>query len=91
MVEAEPVRALVAVQRPFWGCAVVTLDRPEALNALSSAMRRELARTFEALAKDGQTRVAVFTGSGRAFCAGLDLRELAQAPDPAELVVQRRS
>lgn len=58
--------------------ATVTLNRPEALNALSSALRRSLAETFDALAEDEGTRVVVLTGAGRAFCAGVDLKELGQ-------------
>ncbi|RYX93410.1 MAG: enoyl-CoA hydratase [Comamonadaceae bacterium] len=74
---AEP--PLVRVSRTEPGCALVTLERPQALNALSMALRRELSGAFRALAADGQTRVVVLTGAGRAFCAGVDLRELAQS------------
>lgn len=56
--------------------ALVTLNRPQALNALSMALREVLGETFEALQRDGQTRVAILTGAGRAFCAGVDLKEL---------------
>lgn len=61
------------------GIAIVTLNRPEAMNALSAAMRSALNAAFLALAMDRQIRVIVITGSGeRAFCAGLDLKELGQ-------------
>jgi enoyl-CoA hydratase len=56
--------------------AIVTLHRPEVLNALSRALVAEIARTFEALQGDGQVDVAILTGAGRAFCAGVDLKEL---------------
>ncbi len=69
------------------GCAIVTLERPQALNALSMALRRELAGVFAELAADGRTRVVVLTGAGRAFCAGLDLRELANSDNLSELAV----
>jgi enoyl-CoA hydratase len=59
------------------GVAVVTLNRPRALNALNRALRNALAETFRALRADADVRVAVMTGAGRAFCAGLDLKELA--------------
>lgn len=78
--------ALVAVERQD-GCALVTLRRPEALNALSAALRLQVVRTLGALASDGETRVVVLTGAGRAFCSGLDLRELAEAGDLADLAV----
>jgi len=57
--------------------AVVTLNRPEAMNALSRALLEALARAFEALQRDPDTAVVVLTGAGRAFCAGFDLKELA--------------
>lgn len=57
--------------------AIVTMNRPEAMNALSRALRKELAETFDRLDADQKVRTIVLTGSGeRAFCAGLDLREL---------------
>ncbi|VTU39947.1 enoyl-CoA hydratase [Variovorax sp. PBL-E5] len=79
MADAEPV--LLRVERPLAGCALLTLDRPGAMNALSIALRRQLASAFEALAADQDTRVVVLTGAGRAFCAGLDLKELGSSPD----------
>lgn len=56
--------------------ALVTLNRPEAMNALSKAMRAEIAATFAALDKDETVRAVVLTGAGKAFTAGLDLKEL---------------
>lgn len=59
------------------GVAVVTLNRPEAMNALSSALRAELAEAMLAVAQDDDVRAVVLTGAGtRAFTAGLDLKEL---------------
>jgi 2-(1,2-epoxy-1,2-dihydrophenyl)acetyl-CoA isomerase len=55
--------------------ATITLDRPDALNALTIAMKEALARTFEELAADRTVRAVILTGAGRAFCAGQDLRE----------------
>jgi 2-(1,2-epoxy-1,2-dihydrophenyl)acetyl-CoA isomerase len=55
--------------------ATVTLDRPEALNALTRASRVGLARDLRALSADAAVRCVVLTGAGRAFCAGQDLRE----------------
>jgi enoyl-CoA hydratase len=65
------------------GVALVTIDRPEARNALSFALLAELADTLETLDRGGRTRVAVLTGSGeRAFAAGADIVELAdQTPE----------
>jgi len=70
------------------GVAVVTLRRPDKLNALSSAMRRELAaifRYFGDASGAGAVRGIVVTGTGRAFSAGMDLREAADLP-PGGLV-----
>jgi len=80
-------RSLVTVASPLTGCAVVTLNRPQARNALSRALRRELAGVFAALRDDGDTRVIVLTGAGNAFCAGLDLAEFGSSSAPSEDVV----
>ena len=55
--------------------ALVTMNRPDALNALSRALRAEIVKTFDTLAKDDTIRAVVLTGSGRAFTAGVDLKE----------------
>ena len=58
------------------GIATVTLDRPEALNAISTELARALAATFEPLGTRRDLRAVVLTGAGeRAFCAGADLKE----------------
>ena len=57
--------------------AVVTLNRPEAMNALSKALRAELAAVMVEMDRRADVRVVVLTGAGeRAFTAGLDLKEL---------------
>jgi enoyl-CoA hydratase len=66
------------IERDPAGYAVVTLNRPDAMNALSKALRHDLTAAFDALSADG-TRVVILTGAGRAFCAGLDLKELGSA------------
>ena len=58
--------------------AIVTMNRPDALNALSRALRAELVQTFAKLAEDDSVRVAILTGAGRAFTAGVDLKEAGQ-------------
>lgn len=52
-----------------------TLNRPEALNALSRQLVNDLRTFYGTLAGDRETRVVVLRGAGRAFCAGLDLKE----------------
>ena len=62
------------------GVALVTLDRPEALNALSFGLLAELVAALEALDADGAVRAIVLTGAGdRAFAAGADIKEMADA------------
>ena len=60
--------------------ALVTLNRPEALNALSRALRAALHDALVDLAADPAVSVIVLTGAGRAFTAGLDLKELGSDP-----------
>jgi enoyl-CoA hydratase len=69
--------ALVAVEVGADGVAVVTLNRPEAMNALSKALRAELAAVMRDMDVRADVRAVVLTGAGeRAFTAGLDLKEL---------------
>jgi enoyl-CoA hydratase len=68
---------LVTVER-HGAVALVTLNRPDALNALSRALRAAICETFRALADDGEIRAVVLTGAGRAFTAGVDLKEAGQ-------------
>ncbi len=56
--------------------AILTLNRPDAMNALSQALRDAIAEAFRTLGADDGVRVAILTGAGRAFCAGFDLKEL---------------
>jgi enoyl-CoA hydratase/carnithine racemase len=55
------------------GVAVLTLNRPDALNAFDLTMARELEQVFLTDARDDAVRAVVVTGAGRAFCAGMDL------------------
>jgi len=65
----------ILVERAAAGYAVVTLNRPEKLNALSIELRTELIAAIDALQADPAMRVLILTGAGRAFTAGLDLHE----------------
>ena len=57
------------------GVARVTLERPDRLNAVDTATERELERIWSAVEEDPAVRCVVLTGSGRAFCAGADMKE----------------
>ena len=59
------------------GVAVVTLNLPEKLNALSSAIVAGLFEALDDVRNDASTRVLVITGAGRAFCSGADVENLA--------------
>ena len=58
------------------GVATVTMNRPDALNALSGELRQAIVETFHHLRDDAETEVIILTGAGRAFTVGLDLKEL---------------
>ena len=64
------------------GITLLTLNRPAALNALSSDLLLSLQRVFEELQEDSDTGVVILTGAGRTFCAGLDLKEIASLKEP---------
>ncbi len=57
--------------------ALITLNRPDALNAVNAALSTAVGEGLEAAAADSDVRAIVVTGTGRAFCAGADLKELA--------------
>jgi enoyl-CoA hydratase len=56
------------------GIVLVTMNRPERLNALSQGLISELHTTFERIGTDRHARVVILTGAGRGFCAGADLK-----------------
>lgn len=64
---------------PFPGIALVSLNRPEARNALNQQIRRELAEQFSALGQAPKIRCIVLTGGDKTFAAGADLREIEKA------------
>ena len=65
------------------GVVALTLNRPQAFNALSEAMLAALAAEFEAIARDETARVVVLGASGKAFSAGHDLKEMRAEPSLA--------
>lgn len=61
---------------------LVTLNRPESRNAVDSATAAELGRVFQEFEGDDTMHVAILTGAGSTFCAGADLREIAEGRRP---------
>jgi enoyl-CoA hydratase len=66
------------------GIAVVTMNRPERLNALNAKMKEEISLVFDVLEKDDEVKVVIFTGGSKAFCAGADIKEKASATNLAQ-------
>jgi enoyl-CoA hydratase/carnithine racemase len=65
---------------PTAGVVVLTLNRPDAFNALSEDMLSALQAEFDQLAQDHTARVVIIAANGRAFCAGHDLKEMRAEP-----------
>lgn len=70
---------MLKLDRDASGVVTITLDRPEAKNALSGALVAKLAETLTALAGDASVRAILLTGSGSVFCAGADIGEMRAA------------
>jgi enoyl-CoA hydratase len=76
----DPSSAEVVVTKPRDGVALITLNRPSRLNALTTTLVQSLHDTLDEIAIDNSIRVIVITGAGRGFCAGLDLGGYGDAP-----------
>jgi enoyl-CoA hydratase len=72
--------SVLLVDRPDDHVRQLTLNRPEALNAMTAELCEALHDQLRAIAAERSTRVVVLTGAGRAFCAGLDLHGYGAAP-----------
>ncbi len=77
--------AVVETSRPRDGVALVTLNRPDRLNAMDAELVAGIHRALLDLRADRSCRVIVLTGAGRGFCAGLDLAGGATPPEAAGL------
>jgi len=79
----------VRVEKPNNNVAIVTLDRPEVLNAMSVELCDDLLAALDAVGKDNRCRVIVLTGAGRGFCSGLDLEDHGVLPNIEGLTIPR--
>ncbi|XP_021774285.1 probable enoyl-CoA hydratase 1, peroxisomal [Chenopodium quinoa] len=64
---------IMVTQEPTTGIAQVMINRPKSLNSLTRSMMRSLAQAFKSLDADEFVKVIILSGSGRAFCSGVDL------------------
>jgi 2-(1,2-epoxy-1,2-dihydrophenyl)acetyl-CoA isomerase len=70
--------------------AVVTLNRPDKMNAFNSTMGREIVEAFKEAERDPEVRVIIMTGAGKAFCAGADIGGFAREIKAREASTQRQ-
>ncbi|HET7311545.1 MAG TPA: enoyl-CoA hydratase, partial [Mycobacteriales bacterium] len=72
--------SFVRVERPRDGVALVTLDRPERMNAMAFDVIIPLREALEEVSRDNGVRAIVLTGAGGAFCSGADLEDPGRVP-----------
>lgn len=77
---SQSVEPIVLSTRDARGVVTLTLNRPDAFNALSEAMLSALQQALAGIAADDSVRVVVLAANGKAFCAGHDLKEMRAAP-----------
>ncbi|MBV8397848.1 MAG: enoyl-CoA hydratase/isomerase family protein, partial [Acetobacteraceae bacterium] len=80
MPDTQPASEAVLLRRDQDQVAWLTLNRPEARNALSVGLMTALEEALDAIGRDASVRVVVIGGAGPAFCAGHDLREIRTNP-----------
>jgi len=72
--------SFVLIDRPRPGVALVTLNRPERMNAMAFDVMIPFKETLEAISYDNDVRVVVVTGAGHGFCSGADLEDPGTLP-----------
>ena len=75
MIDLEKCYETLLLESPTAGVLMVTLNRPDRLNAMTVVMFGELESVARAVDDDRDIRVVILTGAGKAFCAGYDLDE----------------
>jgi 2-(1,2-epoxy-1,2-dihydrophenyl)acetyl-CoA isomerase len=82
--------SVLRVEDAELGVRTLTLDRPDALNALDRELKEVLLAALRAAARDREVRAVVLTGAGRAFCAGQDLRERGEGAPSMAIELRER-
>lgn len=82
---------ILLIEQPMQGCTQITLNRPQAKNAMSHALRKALTAAIDSLSGKDEARVLILTGAGDVFCAGLDLKELAASASGDAFAFEDRS
>jgi enoyl-CoA hydratase len=77
--------ACIEIDEPRAGVRLLTLNRPDRLNAMTAELVEELHQALDAAGRDRTCRVLVVTGAGRGFCAGLDLTGYGTPPGGEDL------
>ena len=75
----------LTVAEPAAGVGLITLNRPDRLNAMTVTMFDELEHVARVLTDDDDVRVVILTGAGAGFCAGYDLDDAERLPDLSPL------
>jgi enoyl-CoA hydratase len=79
----------VLIEQPHDGITIITMNRPDVLNAMSVELCDDLLDAFATVAKDNGCRVVILTGAGRGFCSGLDLDDHGVLPNIDGLTIPR--
>lgn len=82
-VQPEPAAEVLQMARDGRGVVTLTLNRPQAFNALNAALLGALQEALDQLAADDSVRVVLLAAAGKAFCAGHDLKEMHAQPSEA--------
>src|SRR5207245_3433053 len=82
-------RSTIRIEKPNDDITIVTLDRPEVLNAMSVELCDDLLEALDSVGTDNRCRVVVLTGAGRGFCSGLDLDDHGVLPNIEHMKVAR--
>src|ERR1051325_202731 len=79
--------SFVEISKPRPGVALITLNRPERMNAMAFDVMIPLRQALETLSHDNDVRVVVLTGAGHGFCSGADLEDAGIVPNIDGLTV----